>query len=95
MSGSVPWRALTSSNKFSLHPSSQLVTFPECLEQLFETCLEIINGELNSLGLTTIEVVVHEKRNRNQDGYNKVVIVTNELADRVQGKAFDGIVQYP
>lgn len=72
-----------------------LVTFPECLEQLFETCLEIINSELNSLGLTTIEVVVHEKRNRNQDGYNKVVIITNELADRVAGKAHDGIVQYP
>lgn len=71
------------------------VTFPECVEKLFEECLAIINSDLSSLGLSTIEVVVREKRNLSQDGYNKVVIVTNELADRVVGQAGDGIVTYP
>eukprot|EP00579_Thalassiosira_antarctica_P027789 CAMPEP_0202010548 /NCGR_PEP_ID=MMETSP0905-20130828/17628_1 /ASSEMBLY_ACC=CAM_ASM_000554 /TAXON_ID=420261 /ORGANISM="Thalassiosira antarctica, Strain CCMP982" /LENGTH=323 /DNA_ID=CAMNT_0048569171 /DNA_START=45 /DNA_END=1016 /DNA_ORIENTATION=- len=72
-----------------------IITFPECVELLFDDCLAIINEELESIGLTTIEVVVHEKRNANQDSYNKVVIVTNELADRVLGRSGDGIVQYP
>ena len=40
-------------------------------------------------------MVVHEKRNGDQEGYNKVVIVTNELADRVVGRNGDGIVTYP
>jgi hypothetical protein len=71
------------------------VTFPECVEKLFEECLAIINSDLSSLGLSTIEVVVREKRNLSQEGYNKVVIVTNELADRVVGQAGDGIVTYP
>mmetsp|Transcript_21007 Transcript_21007/g.45577 ORF Transcript_21007/g.45577 Transcript_21007/m.45577 type:complete len:343 (+) Transcript_21007:77-1105(+) len=72
-----------------------MISFPECLEQFFEVCLKIINEELDSLGLSSVEVVVHEKRNADQEGYNKVVIVTNELADRVAGKAGDGIVDYP
>lgn len=72
-----------------------VVKFPECVEKLFDDCLAIINADLGSLGLSTIEVVVHEKRNANQDGYNKVVIITNELADKVVGKAGDGIVTYP
>ncbi len=72
-----------------------MVTFPECVGQLYEDCLAIINGEIASLGLSTIEVVTHEKRNANQEGYNKVVIITNELADRVKGHAGDGIVIYP
>lgn len=72
-----------------------MVTFPECIEQMFDVCLAIINEEIASLGLATIEVVVHEKRNANQEGYNKVVIVTNDLADRVKGQSGDGIVVYP
>jgi hypothetical protein len=72
-----------------------MVTFPECVEKLFEECLAIINADLGRLGLSTIEVVVHEKRNINQDGYNKVVIITNELADKVRGRSGDGIVSYP
>lgn len=72
-----------------------MITFPECVEKLLEDCLAIINTDLASLGLSTIEVVVHEKRNANQEGYNKVVIVTNELADRVKGRSGDGIVEYP
>merc|ERR1719174_1582569 len=72
-----------------------MVSFPDCIEKLFEECLSIINGDLENLGLSTIEVVVREKRNANQDGYNKVVIITNELADRVKGRAGDGIVNYP
>lgn len=72
-----------------------MVTFPECLERLFDDCLAIINGELGDIGLSTIEVVVHEKRNQAQEGYNKVVIITNELGDRVTGKLGDGIVNYP
>ena len=38
---------------------------------------------------------MHEKRNGDQEGYNKVVIVTSELADRVVGRNGDGIVTYP
>ena len=45
--------------------------------------------------MSTVEVVVHEKRNINQDGYNKVVIVANEDATRVTGRIGDGIVSYP
>ena len=45
--------------------------------------------------MSTVEVVVHEKRNINQDGYNKVVIVSNENANRVTGRTGDGIVSYP
>jgi hypothetical protein len=45
--------------------------------------------------MSTVEIVVHEKRNVNQDGYNKVVIVTNEDANRVTGRTGDGIVSYP
>ncbi|KAL7542848.1 hypothetical protein ACHAXR_012946 [Thalassiosira sp. AJA248-18] len=72
-----------------------MITFPECVGQLHEDCLEIINGELASLGLSTIEVVTREKRNADQEGYNKVVIITNELADRVDGRSGDGFVTYP
>ena len=72
-----------------------MISFPECLGQFFDVCLKIINEELDDLGLSSVEVVVHEKRNADQEGYNKVVIVTNELADRVSGKSGDGIVFYP
>ena len=72
-----------------------MITFPECLEQLFQDCLDRINSEIAEIGLSTIEVVVHEKRNSDQDGYNKVVIVTNQLADGVKGRVGDGIVTYP
>merc|ERR1712127_131417 len=58
-------------------------------------CLSIINEALESLGLSAIEVIVREKRNIDQEGYNKVVIITNELADRVRGRSGDGIVEYP
>jgi len=71
------------------------VTFPECVDQFLQDCLNMINGQVQSLGLATIETVVHEKRNLSQPGYNKVVIVTNKKADRVEGQAKDGIVTYP
>ena len=71
------------------------ITFPECIEKKFEDCLDIINTDLANLGLSTVELVVHEKRNINQEGYNKVVIVTNADADQVLGRAGDGIVSYP
>lgn len=73
----------------------QFISFPECIGHLFEDCLDIINADLTNLGMSTVEVVVHEKRNINQDGYNKVVIVTNEAANRVTGRTGDGIVSYP
>mmetsp|Transcript_8114 Transcript_8114/g.14669 ORF Transcript_8114/g.14669 Transcript_8114/m.14669 type:complete len:332 (+) Transcript_8114:74-1069(+) len=72
-----------------------MISFPECLEKFFDACLKLINEELDDIGLSSVEVVVHEKRNADQEGYNKVVIVTNELADRVSGKSGDGIVEYP
>lgn len=72
-----------------------MITFPECIERLLEECLDLINADIGRLGLSTIEVVVHDKRNANQEGYNKVVIITNDLADKVKGRAGDGIVSYP
>ena len=72
-----------------------MVTFPECVDQLLKDCLAVINSEIGGLGLSTIETVIHQKRNVDQEGYNKVVIITNELADRVKGKNEDGIVEYP
>jgi len=72
-----------------------MINFPECMEKFFKDCLAIINSELSSLGLTTLEVIVYEKRRPTDEGYNNVVIVTNELADRVLGQAGDGIVSYP
>lgn len=72
-----------------------MINFPECLERFFKDCLAIINRELGSLGLTTLEVVVYNKRSPVDEGYQNVVIVTNELADRVLGRAGDGIVSYP
>ena len=56
-------------NSSCLH---QYITFPECIEKLFEDCLDIVNSDLTNLGLSTVELVLHEKRNINQDGYNKV-----------------------
>jgi len=72
-----------------------VVTFPECLNMFLTDCLAIINSQISSIGLATVEIVVHEKRNLNQEGYNKVVIVTNEMADKVVGRAKDRIVSYP
>jgi len=73
------------------------VTFPECVERFLNHCIATINRDLRKLGLDTIEMVVHEKRSLlpDQDGYNKVVIVTNDLADRVVGRLGDGMVTYP
>jgi hypothetical protein len=49
-------------------------------------CIAFIESEISKVGLANIEIVVHEKRN---------FIVTNELADKVVGRAKDGIVSYP
>ena len=72
-----------------------MISFPECVEKLLQDCLDTINGQVSALGLATLEIIVHEKRNLSQPGYNKVVIITNELADRVKGRAGDGMVTYP
>ena len=72
-----------------------MISFPECINVLLADCIATINTQLGSIGLQTVEVVIHEKRNPDQDGYNKVVIVTNELADLVVGQQGDGIVEYP
>ncbi|KAL3778670.1 hypothetical protein ACHAW5_000458 [Stephanodiscus triporus] len=71
------------------------ITFPECVEMFLQDCLSTINSQVQSLGLATIETVVHEKRNLSQPGYNKVVIITDLSAQRVLGQAGDGIVTYP
>ena len=73
----------------------KVITFPECLEQLFENCLNLVNTQVTELGLDSYEIVVHEKRNINQPGYNKVVIITDTLAERVVGQFGDGVVSYP
>jgi hypothetical protein len=72
-----------------------MISFPECVEKLLQDCLNAINSQVAALGLATLEIIVREKRNLNQLGYNKVVIITNELADRVKGRAGDGMVTYP
>mmetsp|Transcript_39651 Transcript_39651/g.85553 ORF Transcript_39651/g.85553 Transcript_39651/m.85553 type:complete len:309 (-) Transcript_39651:159-1085(-) len=82
-------------NDISRSMFETMTTFPECVDRLFEHCVGIINRDLRRLGLATIEMVVHEKRNMNQANYNKVVIVTNEEASTVVGRAGDGIVTYP
>ncbi|KAL3810842.1 hypothetical protein ACHAXA_007497 [Cyclostephanos tholiformis] len=71
------------------------ITFPECLEMFLQDCLDTINNQASAVGVATFEVIVHEKRNIDQPGYNKVVIITNSMADRVMGRAGDGIVTYP
>ena len=43
----------------------------------------------------TPDYVIHEKRNPSQEGYNKVVIVTDLTASFVKGRLNDGIVSYP
>ena len=73
----------------------QVITFPECLEQLFENCLSLVNTQAQELGLDPYEIVIHEKRNIDQPGYNKVVIVTDMLGELVMGRLGDGIVTYP
>ena len=73
----------------------KMISFPECVEKLLQDCLDTINGQVSALSLATLEIIVHEKRNLSQPGYNKVVIITNELADRVKGRAGDGMVTYP
>ena len=72
-----------------------MISFPECVEKLLQDCLDMINQQVVNLGLATLEIIVHEKRYLSQPGYNKVVIITNDLADRVKGRAGDGIVTYP
>lgn len=72
-----------------------MVTFPECVNQLISICINLIESELSDLGLSEVEIITNLKRNETLPGYHKVVIVTNELADRVAGRAGDGMVEYP
>jgi len=74
-----------------------MVSFPQCVQHYINHCIAMINRELRRLGLSTVDMVVHEKRSElpDQEGYNKVVIITNELADRVVGRDGDGKVTYP
>merc|ERR1719203_751703 len=72
-----------------------MIAFPECANQFIHDCIIRIEEELESLGLTDVEIITVMKRNATQPGYNKVVIVTNNLADRVAGPIGDGIVEYP
>ena len=77
-----------------MYISLQTITFPECEDHYLADCLEILNQELYQLQLDA-EIVVHEKRNIDQSGYNKVVIVTDLSATSVQGGDNDGKVLYP
>jgi len=82
------------------------ISFPDCMEQFLSDCMETINKDLKKLGLSTIEMLVHEKRNIDQEGYNKVVIVTDKKARVVVGRwgtesslirfnGWEARVQYP
>jgi len=68
--------------------------FPECKEKYLSECLEIL-GQQMVLLQQEFEIIVHHKRNTDQDGYNKVVIVTDLTGRYVRGKLNDGVVQYP
>lgn len=70
------------------------LTFPECEERLLSHCLGILNKQLLELE-RECEFVIHEKRTVDQDGYNKVVIITDMTASFVKGRQGDGIVEYP
>lgn len=70
------------------------ITFPECKEKFLEECLQILSQQLVELQVSA-DFIVHEKRNANQVGYNKVVIVTDLAATSVKGKLNDGMVEYP
>ena len=72
-----------------------MITFPECLEQLYDNCVALVNNQVKDLGLDTYDIVTHEKRTINQPGYNKVVIITDMLGELVMGRLGDGIVSYP
>ena len=73
----------------------KVTTFPECLEQLFEKCLDIIIQQAIDLNLPQYELLIHNKRTIDQPGYNKVVIVTDMLGESVMGRLGDGFVSYP
>ena len=62
-----------------------MISFPECVEMFLQDCLDTINNQVAALGLTTLETFVHEKCNLSQEGCNKVVIITNDLANCVKG----------
>ncbi|KAL7547604.1 hypothetical protein ACHAWF_010886 [Thalassiosira exigua] len=70
------------------------IRFPECNGKYLDDCLQILNEELAALQMDC-DIVVHEKRNRDQEGYNKVVIVTDLTATHVRGRFNDGVVHYP
>mmetsp|Transcript_15043 Transcript_15043/g.27218 ORF Transcript_15043/g.27218 Transcript_15043/m.27218 type:complete len:324 (-) Transcript_15043:106-1077(-) len=70
------------------------LTFPECKEQLLEFCIQILNRQLIELQMEA-EFIVHAKRDQHQDGYYKVVLITDLTATNVKGKNNDGIVNYP
>lgn len=70
------------------------ITFPECRDKLLEDCLEILSNEMAELQMTA-DIVIHEKRNADQSGYNKVVIVSDLTASLVKGRLADGQVSYP
>ena len=58
-------------------------------------CIGQINRDMRKLGLNKIKIKVHKKRKHVDEGYNKVVVITNELGDLVVGRTGDGIVSYP
>lgn len=70
------------------------LTFPECKGRFLEDCIDILNQQLLDLHMTA-DKIVHEKRNEDQDGYNKVVLVTDMTGTYVKGKRNDGEVEYP
>lgn len=73
----------------------QTISFPECKELFLEDCLAVISTEMINLGMLNYTEVIHEKRNLNQAGYNKVVIITDLSAELVTGKNHDGKVTFP
>jgi len=68
--------------------------FPECKEKYLSECLEILAQQMVLLQ-QEFEIIIHHKRNMDQDGYNKVVLVTDLTGRFVKGKLNDGVVQYP
>ncbi len=73
---------------------SQIITFFKCNQLFLADCIKILNLQIVDLQLQT-EIVIHDKCNVDQDGYNKVDIVTNLTREYAKGNLSNGVVNYP
>ena len=58
-------------------------------------CIGQINRDMRKLGLNRIKIKVHKKRKHIDEGYNKVVVITNLAGTLVEGRDGSGTVTHP